>query len=240
MVALFREETLPEPTPPFREGLTDAQQARLREICDPTYPNNPFNRQTRIRNQAVVHLLLDAPLRRGEFLKLQLEDLQLNGPPGEGLVKVVVRFDEKDDPRRLEPRQKTLGRHIPISDQTKRMLIRYLRVRFSKWPFVFASTRGDGRPMEQSSVNDIFAVIAKAFPDEFLELYPHILRHTWNDNYILRNQGEKEEKLKDTELTFTQNYLNGWSDKGNTGRRYHRRATGLLANKTLRKYQARE
>jgi integrase len=213
-------------------GLSTDQQNRLREVCDPDSPENPFNTPVRYRNQAIVHLLLNAPLRRGELLGLRCQDLKLTGSSFYS-VTVVVQ-DEKTpstavDSRLDRPRQKTNGREIPIVEETKRTILAYLRnerPERSKSPFLFLDSR-KGDPLSLSAVNNIFARLAKSLESEFPRLYPHLMRHTFNYNFKLHNL---DHRLKFDQARQIQNHLNGWSDRSVQADMYGSAANVVMAD----------
>jgi site-specific recombinase XerD len=217
---------------PSPKGLSEAQQQRLRDICRPESLENPFNKPVRYRNQAMVNLLLDAPLRRGELAGIRLQDMKVTGAD-KFSVTIVVQDETtpstKLDPRRERPRQKTLGREIPISQNSKSCLLAYLqreRPKQSRSPFVFLESRC-GQPLSLGGVNNVFGRIKEAFEAEFPELFPHLTRHTVNYNLKLHNmnKGWPDHKVKQV-----QNYLNGWTDTSEQGATYGAAANVILAN----------
>jgi integrase len=223
------------------KGLSEQQQRRLREICHPDSAENPFNKPVRFRNYAIVLLMLNTPLRRGELLGVRLEDMMLAGSDKFSVSVVVQNFNTvsaKMDDRKSRPRQKTRGREMPITVETKDALIAYLkheRLNPAKPAFVFLESRS-GRPMSLGGVNNIFRRLQGALLPEFpdLRLYPHITRHTFNYNFKLHNleTGWPPEKLKQV-----QNYLNGWTDSSEQGALYGSKANIVIADKFVSEMQ---
>ncbi|HTJ77833.1 MAG TPA: site-specific integrase [Rariglobus sp.] len=222
-------------------GLSVEQQNRLRDICRPDSEENPFNRPVRYRNQAIVHLLLNAPLRRGELLGLRCQDVKLTG--GSFYSVTVVVQDENTpstaiDNRLDRPRQKTNGREIPIVEETKEKLIAYLRNERparSRSPFLFLGSR-DGTPLSLNAVNSIFARLAKNLKTEFPQLYPHLMRHTFNYNFKLHNL---DRKLNFDQARQIQNYVNGWSDRSTQADAYGSAANVVIADRYVAEMQAK-
>src|SRR6185436_20489803 len=95
-----------------KKGLSDEEVTELRAVVKPTAQENPFKSVCRFRNFLIIELMLQTGLRRGELLKIKLVHL----PRGPKDTLTIERSpDDRDDPRRNEPKAKTLGREIPLS-----------------------------------------------------------------------------------------------------------------------------
>ena len=74
--------------------------------------------------------------------------------------------------------------------------------------------------MSIPSVNKVFKVLREKHPELPANIFPHILRHTWNDRYSeemdANKVGEEAEKK-------TRSYLMGWSETSGTAVTYTRR-----------------
>jgi integrase len=90
-------------------GLTAEQQAELLRVVAVAAGNsdNPFNCTVRARNHAIVRLLLETGIRRGELCKLRVEDIDLRAS-GSGSISIVRNPDDPWDSRREEPEVKQL------------------------------------------------------------------------------------------------------------------------------------
>jgi len=84
--------------------------------------------------------------------------------------------------------------------------------------------------MSLNTVNKIFTKLKETYPTTFTRLSPHILRHTWNDNFSSimerKNISENEEKK-------IRSYLMGWSETSNSAATYTKRYTKQKANEVL-------
>ena len=84
--------------------------------------------------------------------------------------------------------------------------------------------------MSLDSVNKIFSKIKESNQDLPRDLSPHILRHSWNDNFssLMENKNIPEEKEKKM-----RSYLMGWSDTSNSASQYTKRYVQEKANQVL-------
>lgn len=205
-----------------REGLEPEVVSRILEVINPQSQENPWSDEhSKYRNELIILWLLNCGLRRGELLNVRISDLNFR----ESTVVVVRRADDLSDPRTNQPKVKTRGREIPLStgllDKTnayimnKRSAIRGAR----KHEFLFVAS-DSGVPLSIPSLNKIFTVLKKKFPELANQLFPHILRHTWNDIFseeMDKNRvGEEQEKK-------ARSYLMGWSETSGTAATYTRR-----------------
>jgi integrase len=214
-------------------GLNEDELTELRSVIDPQSPKNPFKPACRFRNQLIILLFLLTGIRRGELLKLKINHL----PQGSKQTLTVMRFPgDKSDPRRNEPQIKTLGREIPVQKPFAKMLWEYAekhRVK-GKHQFLFTSHQ-KGAPLNLLTVNSIFAqLVKKSLPHLKGRLHPHILRHTFNDNFV--RQG-KESGWSDARIEKTQKYLNGWSENSAMPEHYTRLTIQMEAAEIMEKYQ---
>lgn len=215
------------------KGLTDDQVNLLREVIKPNTAKNPFKKSTQFRNYVIVELKLAAGVRRGELLKLKLNDLPIGAKK---TLSVVRSPDDKEDSRKKEPQVKTLERQIPLSRALAQDLHRYVEKhrKSGRHKYLFTSNR-DGSPLCSGGVNWIFNVLFKKF---FLELdvrlYPHIMRHTFNDR-IVRIAHKKN--WDGNKVAALQKSLNGWSEKSNMPERYARRAIEAISEELMIEYQ---
>lgn len=222
-----------------REGLAAPLRSRLLQVITPTFAANPFNRPVRYRNYVLLMLLLMFGLRRGESLKLYVSDLVLRGTK-KPVMRVIRRPDDPNDPRRQEPRVKTLGREIPLDQRTALLLsefVLYHRPEFpgaDRSPFLFIS--GNGEPISLRQVNTIVSQIRSRFSEFQGILTPHVLRHTYND---MLSEVARENNVPEEEEIQLRNYLNGWSPRSLQGDHYRRRFIIERANRISLEHQRR-
>lgn len=205
-----------------REGLEPEVVSRILNVINPQSQENPWSDEhSKYRNELIILWLLNCGLRRGELLNIRVSDLNFR----ESTVDVVRRADDLIDPRTNQPKVKTRGREIPLStgllDKTNtyimnhRSAIRGAR----KNDFLFVAS-GSGAPLSIPSLNKIFSVLKKKFPELSNQLFPHILRHTWND--IFSEEMDKN-KVGEEQEKKARSYLMGWSETSGTAATYTRR-----------------
>ena len=136
-----------------REGLDEKVQLLFLEAIKPESPLNPFQKQHRQRNHALLLLYWEKGSRRGENLKIKVEDLRLSG--SEPKVLVRARPDDPQDTRKHAPRVKTQERDLDISIECAHAIEKWLKERASypnakRCPFLFISR--DGNPLAADTV----------------------------------------------------------------------------------------
>ena len=85
--------------------------------------------------------------------------------------------------------------------------------------YLFVADR-TGAPMSLSALNKCFAFLRIRIPDLPDDLSPHVLRHTWNDNFsevMDRNNTPEADEQK------MRSVLMGWSENSDTAIIYTRR-----------------
>jgi integrase len=205
-----------------REGLEPEVVSQILKVINPQSPDNPWtDEHSKFRNELIILWLLNFGLRRGELLNIRISDLDFRG----STAAVVRRADDLSDPRTNQPKVKTRGREIPFTpgllDMTNAYIMNHRSVirGARKHDFLFVAS-DSGFPLSIPSLNKIFTVLKKKFPDVANQLFPHILRHTWNDNFsekMDKNRvGEEEEKK-------SRSYMMGWSETSGTAATYTRR-----------------
>ncbi|WP_279479477.1 tyrosine-type recombinase/integrase [Aureimonas sp. SK2] len=215
---------LPSPRTKAREGVDEEVQRLFLEAIRPGSPTNPFQAQHQARNYALLLLYFLLGVRRAEALKVKGEDLYLTG--AEPKIRIVVRVDEIDDPRRVEPRAKTQGRDLPLGPALVEALREWVVVHrktypgHKKTPFVFINRMGG--PLSLEAVNDMFELLRRRVDGLPADFTTHHLRHTANDRLSdLADEegwGEGEEKQR-------RNYTFGWTKTSNQGEAYQARST---------------
>lgn len=205
-----------------REGLEPEVVNQILKVTSPHSQQNPWSDEhSKYRNELIILWLFSCGLRRGELLNIRVSDLNFR----ESTVAVVRRADDIFDPRTNQPKVKTRGREIPLStgllDKTNAYIMNHRSAirGAKKHDFLFVAA-DSGAPLSTPSLNKIFTVLKKKFPQFSNRLFPHILRHTWNDFYseeMDKNRvGEEQEKK-------TRSYLMGWSETSGTAATYTRR-----------------
>lgn len=142
--------------------LSEAQlEALLEEIQQTKEP---------ARNLALILLLVDSGLRRGEAITLRTADVHLN----EHYIFVKGKGEKE--------------REIPIGEITCEAIARWIHTRpncNSKFLFV----KNSGKPLTGETIRSVLRRIRQRLQLE--RLYPHLLRHTFSKLYLKRGSIEK-------------------------------------------------
>lgn len=212
-----------------RQGVSNEVRARILEVTHPDSPENPWkNKHARIRNHLIFMWLLELGLRKGEFLGIRLEDVNLRA----GEVTIARRADDPSDPRTDEPNTKGKARLLAIGGVLAELTRTYVHGPRSaikgarKSPFLVVAT-GTGKPLSKAAVSKIFVELRRKVTGLPEELSPHVLRHTWNDRFseFMDKSGvspEEEEKMRKQQM--------GWSDSSKMAATYTRRHTRRKTN----------
>lgn len=125
------------------------------------------------RDNAVIMLLLDTGMRIGELSRLQISD-----------------YDEEKKQVMIRPKgtgHKSFPRIVPLSDQTRSALWKYLATRGSTYDNDRLFLTNDGRPVNRDSMRKMCARAGKRIG--MRNVGPHRFRHTFITQY-LRNGGD--------------------------------------------------
>ena len=213
-------------------GLSEEAIDKLFEVVDRASPYNPWkNNFTKIRNELLILWLYQFGLRRSELLGLKISDLDFRSET----FNIVRRPDDPEDPRLNQPTQKTHGRKIAMPKKIVRLTLDYITKQRTTLPqanrheFLFVASK-TGSPMSLDSVNKVFSKLKESYPNVFKNLTPHILRHTWNDNFSAlmdeRNVSEEQEQKMRA-------YLMGWEETSGSAETYTKRHVQRKANESI-------
>lgn len=211
-----------------REGLDSERRKKLLQVVEPSSEDNPWMEEhSRYRNELITNWLYHLGLRRGELLGIRISDIDFR----ESTVVVARRADDPKDPRQNQPNAKTKARKIPLHPGLRDMTEVYIMSRRAAFPgarkhdFLFVASES-GAPMSIASLNKIFRVLSMKCP-ELPKVYPHVLRHTWND--LFSEEMDKRKVSEETEKKIRA-YLMGWSETSETAAIYTRRHIREKAN----------
>jgi integrase len=211
-----------------REGLDSERRKKLLQVVEPSSEDNPWMEEhSRYRNELITNWLYHLGLRRGELLGIRISDIDFR----ESTVVVARRADDPKDPRQNQPNAKTKARKIPLHPGLRDMTEVYIMSRRAAFPgarkhdFLFVASES-GAPMSIASLNKIFRVLSMKCP-ELPKVYPHVLRHTWND--LFSEEMDKRKASEETEKKIRA-YLMGWSETSETAAIYTRRHIREKAN----------
>jgi len=195
---------------------------------------NPFRAETRLRNWLMYGIAIQCGLRRGELLKLRLDDLPHPDSPG---LKVRRRAYDTADVRRHRPGVKTVERILDLSGELRTGLRAYLTGQPPSGrtgggsPYLFVTAAGDA--LSITAANEVINVIARAARID--DLSWHSLRHTWAEGLAeeILEQHPEEETLA---LLGT---LGGWKPRSAMPQHYTQNALAKRASLFLRERNER-
>lgn len=221
-----------------RQGVSSDVRARALEVVDPLHPENPWkNEHVRSRNQLIFMWLLLLGLRNGEFLTVRANHVNLRA----GEVTIYRRPDDPEDPRAEEAKVKKGGRLLALSPELAELTRLYLIEQRSKipgakrHPFLIVAT-GTGKPLSRSQLNKLFRELRTKVPGLPADLSPHVLRHTWNDDFseLMDERGVEpadEERMRKQAM--------GWSDSSRMPAHYTKRTVQRKTNEASLAMQAK-
>lgn len=205
-----------------REGLAPEVRQRLLSVAHPRSPENPWgSSHARARNWLIVRLLYDLGIRRGELLGVRVSDFNFQANE----LFIARRADAPEDPRRLQPNAKTQARLLPLGDELVRIVREYVlkyrrgvgRARRHDYLLV---ANGSGDPLSIAALAKVFVSLRCGIPTLPRDLSPHLLRHTWNDNFSeLMDSREVSPELE----TKLRSRLMGWSETSTSAATYTKR-----------------
>jgi integrase len=193
----------------FESAIPADKFFRLLEIIKESSSDNPF-KSSKLRNQIIMQILIDAGVRVGALLKLKVSDLVDDwGNPR----FLLTRTPNDPSDTRLDPASnKTKALSVPISPALMKLIKLYIStVRATKpnvheHDFVFISEKGktSGLPLTYKAVHKIVNKFGDAIN---LKLHPHKLRHKWNEVFEdkAKEKGFTPEKIEDL-----RKYAMGW------------------------------
>jgi len=175
-VAHIKKTAAPAPPAPC---LTDGQIRRFLKAC------GHGTRWAARRDYAIVRLMLDTGLRRGEVSALDLDDIDWTAlGPNSGSV-LHVRLPKGGQPR-----------HVPFGWKAARALDRYMRERSARVPDTLTAlfVTVDGRRRMPGTA------IKRMIHDRgelagLLDFHPHLLRHTFAHLW-LKNGGNEGDLMR--------------------------------------------
>jgi integrase len=193
----------------FESAIPADKFFHLLDIIKESSSDNPF-KSSKLRNQIIMQTLIDTGVRIGALLKLKISDLVDDwGNPR----FLLTRTPNDPSDTRLDPASnKTKALSVSISPDLMKLIKLYILTVRATSPnvhehdFVFISEKGktSGQPLTYKSMHKI----VKKFGNTInLELYPHKLRHKWNEVFEdkAKEKGFTPEKIEDL-----RKYAMGW------------------------------
>ena len=169
-------------------GLSLVQQATLYDIME--IPSSlGWNKSTQLRNKLILRLLLETGIRKKVNCYHLLHQTAIRASWYMVFYPFILTQQniEHNDPRNRVPREKTVGRIIPISFPLASLIDEYKQARKSlgdsamKSPYLLLSTTKPHNPLSIAALDDIFSSIKNKIL-EFSDIHPHKLRHTLFEN----------------------------------------------------------
>jgi integrase len=222
-----------------RYGLTEEAVNKLLWWVDPGNPENPFQDRVKLRNQLIVHILLLTGVREGELLSLR-PDALIRKSYGHAL-RVTQNTTLNLDPRANPPNVKTYERDIPVSERIAQMADIYImterkqrgRESAKAPPYLFLNSNVSPKPMTNRGITHLCDRIRALDPTIFKSLFPHLLRHTFNDLLVLTSGLDVDTE----EFKNLHRELCGWSIDSRQGINYTKRSREILAAQYLQKIE---
>jgi integrase len=181
-------------------------------------------------------------MRRGEVLCLRVGDVKLTADGG--LLTIVRRPQDPDDPRQPKPQVKTLGRELLVGPTLRELFVGYLADRRTlsgarRHPFLFVSGT-DGAPLSLWSMTKLFKALRERVSGLSDDLSAHVLRHDWNDRFSETSDiaAPDRTQIDATKEERARAYAMGWSNPA-TAAKYTKRWTREAANKRSLEMQER-
>lgn len=207
------------------------------DIINPESPENPF-KHSKLRNSLIIKILVLTGIRRGAVAKLKISDCVFTGDANR--IRITRTPDDKEDLRTVKPSQKTNQHTSYVDPGLMRQIDYYISSKRSRYPkstnheFVFISemdSQGtEGDPLSLSSINYLFKVLSKALN---FNLYPHLLRHKWNEMF-----SEDTSDLSNEEASSLRKYAMGWSRNSDMTELYNRFKIAQKVSEAQQKRQA--
>lgn len=205
-----------------REGISHEEEALLLEVVEPCSHRNPWKDEfTKYRNYVAVLLLHRIGLRRGELSALKVEDIDFR----RGVLSILRRPDDPDDPRKRQPLVKTRAREIPLAEDLLNVLLDYVVVHrraikgARRHPFLLVASRS-GAPLSSEALDKSFSKLRQVVPGLPNDLSAHVLRHTWNDRF---SEEMDRHQVPEAEEQAQRSYLMGWAPTSGTAATYTKR-----------------
>lgn len=225
---------------PEESVIPDAIFVKLLEMILPSSPNNPF-KSSKIRNYLIISLLVQSGIRRGALAKLKISDFHFHGTYDQ--ISIYRSGNDPTDCRAQKPNQKTkahLATVDPVLMKQTKLYIDNIRVTFPLaqfHDFLLVSENDSkgtmGKPLSLKSINNIFQKLSLALG---FNLYPHLLRHKWNETFD--EQGARK-GVDSVLLEDIRKYAMGWSQNTSMTQVYNDKRLAMKAREISRSHQQR-
>lgn len=196
----FDRVVFPKVGRPLIQTITNEEFEKLLLACAPPNETGPFAERAAVRNRAILWLLYDTGIRVSELINLRLDDIDRK----KGVITVLGKGSKE--------------RRIALGQNCMRNLSYYLdkhrpdAEELAEWgsageDHVFLSeTR---QPLTKNGMEMLFKRLKERAGITGKRISPHILRHTFAINYLLKSNDpfSLQELLGHEDLTTVQNYM---------------------------------
>jgi len=196
----FDQVVFPKVGRPLIQTITTDEFEQLLLACAPPNETSPFAERATVRNRAILWLLYDTGIRVSELINLRVDDLDRK----KGVVTVMGKGSKE--------------RRIALGQNCQRNLFYYLdkhrpnAEELADWgsageDHIFLSeTR---QPLTKNGMEMLFKRLKERAGITGKRISPHILRHTFAINYLIKSNDpfSLQELLGHEDLTTVQNYM---------------------------------
>jgi site-specific recombinase XerD len=196
----FDRVVFPKVGRPLIQTITYEEFEKLLLACAPPHETGPFAERAAVRNRAILWLLYGTGVRVSELIHLRLGDLGRK----KGVVTVMGKGSKE--------------RRIALGQNCLRNLSYYLdkhrpdREELAEWGsagedhLFLSETR---QPLTKNGMEMLFKRLKKRAGIEGKRISPHILRHTFAMNYLIKSNDpfSLQELLGHEDLTTVLNYI---------------------------------
>lgn len=203
--------------------------SELFKCLEPSNENNPYDENSRVRNQLILLVLYETGMRGGELLNLRITDFNSK----KKFLRITRRVNTPEDPRIIQPLVKTLERDLNISVKLTNSISEYIEndrsfhTKNRKHEYLFVTHKcgpTQGLPLTISAYNKIIRKIreVKILGSVFSTFTGHTMRHTWNHIYNLKYSGVSDVN-KISQLNKIRHVRMGWTVRSNSEQIYNNR-----------------
>jgi integrase/recombinase XerD len=196
----FDRVVFPKVGRPLIQTITTEEFERLLLACAPPHETGPFAERAAVRNRAILWLLYDTGIRVSELINLRVSDFDRK----HGVVTVLGKGAKE--------------RRVALGQNCLRNLCYYLdkhrpgEVELAEWGsagedhLFLSETR---QPLTKNGMEMLFKRLKKRAGLEGKRISPHILRHTFAMNYLIKSNDpfSLQELLGHEDLTTVLNYI---------------------------------
>lgn len=205
---------------PFEQAIPTDVYFNILDIIQPFHKENPFTQSSRLRNQLIVQIINETPIRLGALCKLKISDLRVDDAAPR--FHVTRTPNDPDDKRYRPPAQKTKTHIGSLSPKTMEKLLLYIETDRNQYDdalthdFIFVSSKKTpGQPIAKSSVQSVLDRLSQAVG---FHLHTHLFRHKWQEIFEVEAEklGYSHEQINDMRKTAS-----GWNEGSNMLLRYN-------------------